>query len=202
VDRWELIGHLVDVAMAEDPSSTADRLLSAVLAFSGGRRAALFEVQLEHLRLFASRGIDEAVLAEARSAWLTGREPLLSGTPVLAAHTVVQPLVDQIVLGLLVVERTGTMSFEDARDLQALAEFSRLGVKALRRLRSEPFSYLARTNPDEVTRDQLIVLLEGNEWNIARVARLLGVTRPTIYARLQRFGLPRRRTRTGKRQTV
>jgi hypothetical protein len=193
---------MVDVALAEDPASTADRLLCAVLAFSGGRRAALFEVQLEHLRLFASRGIDETVLGEAQSVWATRREPLLSGSPVLAAHTVVHALVDQGVLGLLVVERTEKMSFEDARDLQALGEFSRLGVKALRQLRSEASGYLARTNPDDVSRDQLLVLLEGNEWNIARVARLLGVTRPTIYARLQRFGLPRQRTRIGKRQTV
>jgi transcriptional regulator of acetoin/glycerol metabolism len=47
----------------------------------------------------------------------------------------------------------------------------------------------------------LFAILEQNEWNIARVARLLGVTRPTIYARLERFGLPRHHRRLGKRQT-
>ena len=55
--------------------------------------------------------------------------------------------------------------------------------------------------PEDVARDQLFTLLEQHEWNIAKVARVLGVTRPTIYARLHRFGLPRRRQLIGKRQT-
>lgn len=200
VDRWDLVGHMVDVALADDPATTADRLLCAVLAFGGGHRAALFEVQFDQLRLFASRGIDEVVLTEAQLVWQTSRQQLLSGLSVLTSHTVVRPLLDDRLIGLLVVERTGATSFENPRDLQVLDEFSRLGVKALRQRRSDASSYLARTSPDEVTRDQLVVLLESNDWNIARVARLMGVTRPTIYARLERFGLPRRRARIGKRQ--
>ena len=35
--------------------------------------------------------------------------------------------------------------------------------------------------------------LDENAWNVARVARTLGVTRRTIYMRMQRFGIPRRR---------
>ena len=37
------------------------------------------------------------------------------------------------------------------------------------------------------------LLLNRNEWNIARVARLMGVTRRTVYLRLQRYGIPRER---------
>jgi transcriptional regulator with GAF, ATPase, and Fis domain len=200
VDRWALVCHLVDVALAEDPASTADRLLSAVLTFTNARRAAIFEVQFEHLRLFASRGIDEAVLAEAEEAWRTRRDALLAGSPVLTERCIAQPLVEERTLGVLMVERTDSTSFEDARDRRALEELARLGAKALRQRRAEPSTYLASTNPEDVARDQLLVLLESNEWNIARVARLMGVTRPTIYARLQRFGLPRRRQLIGKRQ--
>ena len=35
--------------------------------------------------------------------------------------------------------------------------------------------------------------LDENAWNVARVARTLGVTRRTIYMRMQRFGILRRR---------
>jgi transcriptional regulator with GAF, ATPase, and Fis domain len=35
--------------------------------------------------------------------------------------------------------------------------------------------------------------LDENAWNVAHVARTLGVTRRTIYMRMQRFGIPRRR---------
>ena len=37
----------------------------------------------------------------------------------------------------------------------------------------------------------LLLLLERNEWNIARVARLLGVSRLTVYRRLSRLGVSR-----------
>lgn len=200
MDRWELIAQLVDAALAEDPASTSDRLLRAILAFTDGRRAAIFEAHLAGLRLVASRGIDEEVLNEAHEAWRTQRSELVAGLPVFTDSAVAYPLVDERLFGMLFVERTPKVTFEDPRDLQALREFGRLGARALRDRRSEPLSYLASTKPNEVARDQLLVLLESNEWNIARVARLLGVTRPTIYARLQRFGLPRRRAHIGKRQ--
>jgi len=40
---------------------------------------------------------------------------------------------------------------------------------------------------------KLLLLLNRNEWNIARVARLMGVTRRTVYLRLQRYNIPRER---------
>jgi transcriptional regulator of acetoin/glycerol metabolism len=39
----------------------------------------------------------------------------------------------------------------------------------------------------------MLTLLEGNDWNIADVARRLGVTRRTVYMRLRSFGIERRR---------
>jgi len=36
------------------------------------------------------------------------------------------------------------------------------------------------------------VLLEKHEWNIAQVARLMGVTRATIYNRIAKLGIARR----------
>ncbi len=39
----------------------------------------------------------------------------------------------------------------------------------------------------------MLSLLERNDWNIAVVARLMGVTRRTVYMRLRSFGIERRR---------
>jgi transcriptional regulator of acetoin/glycerol metabolism len=47
-------------------------------------------------------------------------------------------------------------------------------------------------SPTEETRLQLLSLLERHEWNIAEVARLLGVTRRTVYLRLRSFGIERK----------
>jgi DNA-binding NtrC family response regulator len=44
----------------------------------------------------------------------------------------------------------------------------------------------------EETRLHLLSLLERHEWNIAEVARLLGVTRRTVYLRLRSFGIERK----------
>lgn len=201
VDRWDLIDHLLDVALAEDASTIAERLLRALLAFTGGGCAALFEVALDGLRLFASRGIDQASLDEADALWLSWREELQAGRPVLSAVAVGFPVLrDRQLAGVLFAERTATAGFTDPRELQALSQFARVAARALAGSRGDAAAYLAATPPAEVARDQLFAILEHNEWNIARVARLLGVTRPTIYARLQRLGLPRHHRRLSKRQ--
>ena len=45
-------------------------------------------------------------------------------------------------------------------------------------------TYLERTPVEDMEREKLLLLLNRNEWNIARVSRLMGVTRRTIYLRL------------------
>ena len=49
--------------------------------------------------------------------------------------------------------------------------------------------------PDDVGAacERLLYLLSKHEWNIARVARVMGVTRRTVYLRLERFNLSRKR---------
>ena len=207
VDRWDLIDHLLDIALAEDPSTIAERLLRALLAFNGGTCAALFEVSFDNLRLFASRGVDQTALDAADALWQSRRQELHAGRPAFAASAIGFPVLrltpggDRLT-GLLFAERTPAAGFSDPRELQALSQFARVAARALAGGRGEAAAYLAATPPAEVARDQLFAILEHNEWNIARVARLLGVTRPTIYARLQRLGLPRHRLRLGKRQTT
>jgi transcriptional regulator of acetoin/glycerol metabolism len=61
--------------------------------------------------------------------------------------------------------------------------------------------YLAQTPAEQVARAQLIALLDRNEWNIARVARLMRVTRRTIYLRLDRYGVERKRVRKTARRS-
>jgi transposase-like protein len=46
----------------------------------------------------------------------------------------------------------------------------------------------------------MLRLLERNEWNVARVARMIGVTRATVYNRLRRAGAVRKRLRVSPRR--
>lgn len=194
MDRWILVDHLIDIALTDEPDEVTDRLLRAVLAFTGGQQVAIFEVRQEALRLSASRGIGQAALDEVERAWISGREELRGAHHVCTGGGIAYPiLVKEHLVAVLFTERTPVASFEDPRDVQALGQFARLAGRNIARRWAEPGGYLAATTPDDLARDQLLVLLEQNEWNIARVARILDVTRPTIYARLERFGLPRQK---------
>jgi Bacterial regulatory protein, Fis family len=93
--------------------------------------------------------------------------------------------------------------FCSAVDLERIKKFTRILAKALgdaapmeerARSRAEGWeAYLERTPVEDLEREKLLLLLNRNEWNIARVARLMGVTRRTIYLRLQRYNIPRER---------
>jgi DNA-binding NtrC family response regulator len=88
-------------------------------------------------------------------------------------------------------------------DLERLSKFTRIVAKAIQD--SGPVAerglsrvdawetYLERTPVEDMEREKLLLLLNRNEWNIARVSRLMGVTRRTVYLRLQRYNIPRER---------
>ena len=90
--------------------------------------------------------------------------------------------------------------FCDPHDLERLGKFSRIIAKSVTETaaprRGTPDAwetYLERTPVEDMEREKLLLLLNRNEWNIARVARMMGVTRRTVYLRLQRYNIPRER---------
>jgi DNA-binding NtrC family response regulator len=92
-------------------------------------------------------------------------------------------------------------------DLERLQKFGRIVAKAVgdsaggfaSESAAESWErYLERTPVDDIEREKLLLLLNRNEWNIARVARLMGVTRRTIYLRLGRYKIPREKVRKTK----
>jgi hypothetical protein len=193
------------VASPSDPQGLARRTLDAVLAFSGGRAAALFQREQARILLFASLGLEQGALEAVEKAWLKERPRFMAREALLVTVNnqprALIPVEDgSQVIGLLYVEGAGPLQ---QRDLNALAQFARIGAMAfllpaaaapIFQTRVEPLdAYLARTTPEDVDRQQLLALLHRNEWNIARVARLLAVTRATIYNRLERYGIRRER---------
>jgi transcriptional regulator of acetoin/glycerol metabolism len=95
--------------------------------------------------------------------------------------------------------------FLDAADRARLAKFDRILARALSAPPAPPGErpagferYLERTSVDDMERERLLLLLERNEWNIARVARLMSVTRRTVYLRLARYGVAREHVRKGR----
>jgi transcriptional regulator with GAF, ATPase, and Fis domain len=115
-----------------------------------------------------------------------------------ASFAVVPVFEDETLVALLYVDSRET-NFCDGLGLERLAKFSRIIAKAVTDVAAPAAaaesweSYLERTPVEDMEREKLLLLLNRNEWNISRVSRLMGVTRRTVYLRLQRYGIPRER---------
>ena len=219
--RLDLIDQFADLVVgADDPRRLAERTLEVVMALVNGRSGAVFAHDQDRLALFASKGVDQPVLDAVQSVWAIEKESLLAGQPFyvpdvnserrLARPTAGGPvslalvpvLGDEGLLAVLYVDSLDP-HFCTSQDLERLGKFSRIVAKAVGEgattvergpSRAEAWeAYLERTPVEDMEREKLLLLLNRNEWNIARVARLMGVTRRTIYLRLQRYNIPRER---------
>jgi transcriptional regulator with GAF, ATPase, and Fis domain len=220
--RPDLIDQFADLVVgADDPRRLAERTLEVIMSLLNGRSGAVFSREGERLNLFASRGIDQHVLDSLEGVWARFRESLEKGETFYApepdtdtrlprtgerggagSFAVVPVRNDEALIALVYVDSLDP-HFCSAHDLERMAKFSRIVAKAVTETgpmrqqaqsRAEAWeTYLERTPVEDMEREKLLLLLNRNEWNIARVARLMGVTRRTIYLRLQRYNIPRER---------
>lgn len=231
--RTDLIDQLTDLVVgADDPRRLAERTIEVVMSLLNGRAGAVFSRDGDRLALFASRGIDQAVLDSVQGVWSQFRESLLKGESFYvpdcgaerrlsrpegevggpASYVVVPVLRGDELSALLYVDSLDPQ-FCESHDLARLSKFSRIVAKAV----GEPGSpetppaggredawatYLERTPVEDMEREKLLLLLNRNEWNIARVSRLMNVTRRTIYLRLARYNIPRERIRKSRSKTT
>jgi hypothetical protein len=186
-----------------EPHDAVERAVAAAAAYFSARAAAAFARDQERMLLVAGRGIAPNVLEAISRTWTSRQVELTAGRALHGSAAEMEPgrphgvfvlapvMSANYVSGLLYVQ-TDETRFNHSKDIDALAQFSRLLSGSLSLAgRSGLDDFLERTPADEVARQQLLVLLERHEWNIACVARALGVTRATIYNRLERHGLER-----------
>jgi GAF domain-containing protein len=219
--RVDLIDQFTELVVgADDPRRLAERTLEVVMSLLNGRAGAVFTVSDDQVVLFASRGIDQAVLDLAPIVWGLEKESLRRGEtlyvperavdrrlpaaaaerPGPASFALVPVEQDEVLIALLYVD-SNDPHFCDAHDLERLAKFSRIVAKSVTDTAAPRRgggadaweAYLERTPVEDMEREKLLLLLNRNEWNIARVARMMGVTRRTVYLRLQRYKIPRER---------
>jgi transcriptional regulator with GAF, ATPase, and Fis domain len=216
--RTSLLGQFADLVIGTvEPHRLGERTLEVVMALTNGRSSGVFEVADQRLTLFASRGIDQHVLDAVDRLWRRDKDQLRRGRPIYVPDTMTDkelphasaggpaslamfPVLDDDDLVALVYVDSAEPHFCQASDVERLAQFSRMLVRAVRpeqgpsaREHSSWEAYLERTPVQDIERQKLLLLLNRNEWNIARVARLMGVTRRTVYLRLQRYNIRRER---------
>jgi hypothetical protein len=197
--------QLAALLVAGDPRGAADRILTFLLSLNKARGAAVFALDGDRLTLFTGRGFDVEAVATVQNAWTTHRDKLQNGEVLrqsdARAASVVAPLMDgAVVVALLYLDAASDSEWKslDASSLTAFGVAIAQAVIAAASGPAEPSpvqAYLSQTSDEEIARERLLLLLVQNEWNISRVARLMGVTRRTIYLRLQRHNIVREKVR-------
>lgn len=183
----------------QDPCNETPLAVAAKLAvvWLNPRAAAVFRCTPEGVCLELSDRLHQAGVDHVARLWSQRPTELRQGL----AHydgdlgwvsLVVPCMSSGHVCGLLYLEEPRVRSLS-AVLLDALG---RLLGAALDPVRIDTGADTARN--DLIEAAALHAAMEGHEWNVARVARSLGVTRMTVYNRLRRYGVPRKRVIIGK----
>ena len=197
--------QLAALLVAGDPRGAADRTLDFLISLNKARGAAVFALEGDRLNLFTGRGFDVETVATVQAAWSDRRAPLATGEILQATNSratyAIAPLMDKgSVVALLYLDTAAGREWA-ALDTGSLAAFGVAIAQAVIASASaapalSPVqAYLSQTSDEEIARERLLLLLVQNEWNIARVARIMGMTRRTIYHRLQRHNIVREKVR-------
>jgi Bacterial regulatory protein, Fis family len=179
-----LFDDAIRAVISPDTRGSASRLLRFVAGYTRASAAALFEVGSASPALLVGVDATQETLDAANYAWERQRPSLEAGDLVRRkAQIVVAMRRHGRILGLLALDAPKADALDDV--LRSVGPLLIHVVEAIRKAEQE--------NPGE----ELRRLLEENEWNVARVARILGVSRVTVYARLDRYAIPRQRVLKG-----
>ena len=180
---------MLSILVADDPRRSADRILTRLIQIHQARGGAILRPRQEQADIWLSAGLSLAAVAELPVRWADHREALAAGRPVVEPGFALLPamLGEEMVAALYLAQPEG-LAAGDARLFGAAI------AQAVRAAEASPGARrVPETSPTEEAKLHMLSLLERHEWNIAEVARLLGVTRRTVYMRLRSFGIERKR---------
>jgi hypothetical protein len=173
--------------VAEHPRRAAEIGLSLLVASLSATGAGVYRRAGDRLNLWVSQAIDHVDLDRVERAW-AARAPLL------------RSVIEEQYALLVVPEAPGVVYVGARRTLSvagnvadALMPLFRDALRSPDDGRDTIDDYLASVSVDQLQREHLALELERNEWNIARVARIMRVERSTIYERMRRFRIERKR---------
>jgi predicted DNA-binding protein (UPF0251 family) len=186
---------LLDIAadlVSIEPASQATRLLGRLMEHTRASAGAVLVPADQDLRVFVSRQASLERLSQGRSAVAAQRFLLQRGESVSSDGITLLPLMGESgLLGVVFLE--GGVFPVEGIELILTAIMAAVVVAMAPRPMSNDLDQFVGIRSDEVERHRLVELLKRNEWNLARVARVLGVTRRTVYMRLKRYDIARQK---------
>jgi hypothetical protein len=177
---------LTNLLLAGDAREAASRTISWVKDATGAHACTMWLVDGKGLRVRLSLGLDQESIERATDCWKRHRAALRNGTAVEHEGAHYFPIESEGLLYILAIEAPSKEIPPEA------VAFARSAISALKHS-ATPSPATARMSVQDLQREELRSLLESNEWNIARVARLKGKTRKTLYSWLAKLGIQRER---------
>jgi hypothetical protein len=180
----EPVAQLAAVLVAPDPQGAAEHALAYLMGVHGASMGAVLALRGKSLVPYATREMEGRRLDTMKRSWPTLEGVLRAGRVVRMDDLVLYPLEDEgIVVGLVLVGGRIASVREEL--------FKTFGVAMAKAIQVAPPVGPPAARPTGLAKEALLVNLAAHEWNIARVARMMGVTRRTIYLRLRRYGIDR-----------
>jgi ActR/RegA family two-component response regulator len=178
---------MLALLVADDPRRSADRILTRLIQIHQARGGAILRHRQDQAEIWLSAGLSLAAVAELPVRWADHRAALVAGESVVEPGFALLPaMLDGEMVAALYLAQPEDLAVGDARVFGAAI------AQAVQAATAPNARRVPETSPTEEARLQLLSLLERHEWNIAEVARLLGVTRRTVYMRLQSFEIERK----------
>jgi hypothetical protein len=179
---------MLALLVSEDPRRSADRILTRLVQIHQARGGAILRPREDQVEVWLSAGLTLANLSELPVRWADHKSALATGKPVLETAFALLPCLNgsDMVAALYLAQPEGLAVAEARVFGTAIAQAVLASDAAPAPLR------LPEVSPSEEAKLQLLSLLERNDWNLAKVSRLMGVTRRTVYLRLRAFGIERR----------
>jgi DNA-directed RNA polymerase specialized sigma24 family protein len=190
--RPRLAEGVVRSLMGRAPRQTADSLLEFVMGLSSADAGAVFIVREDGPALFCGSGLTQLALDWVRSSWQHAARDLAAGSIRRQDADWLVPVQHGRRLAVLLYIRAIRLDQESVIDVSGLlAEAALKGDATPERATSPVDVYLETALSEDIERRRLVLLLRRHEWNLSRVARELGITRQTVYNRMEALGIER-----------
>ena len=176
-----------------------EAVLDTVTALARPDAIALYAFEGETWRLVRAENAVELDMDAPSRLTEREREALEGGIPVVLRRgpvTLILPAAARGRLaGVLLMRPVPGLTRFPRRHVPALVALLTRGLDELRGRGVSVPGEDELSADDAAERETLLAHLVASEWNVARVARSLGVTRMTVYNRMRRLRVPRERVR-------
>jgi hypothetical protein len=173
---------------ASNPREAAKRTLDWLADHLKARSVSLWRYEGQEFMLEMGCVVDQRTIRGASELWSRGADELRQGRPLIDRHAALIPT--QVADSYLYLDGVDLQKL----DLETAADGGTVAVMALHR-EGLPLTDDGPSGVHGLQREELVATLRLHEWNLARVARVKGVTRKTIYDWMKRYGIPREHVR-------